>query len=134
MKQPLPRGPEIIKEKSGKELSETTTSPHSLEDIVHIANRVGLEYVEAKSRSERLELMRPTQKARAMQKYDDQDTSEVKIKRLAEVDPDYISYLEDLVEAKRQCERLKIRYDSYKNLFEARRSQLSYKKAEMKMI
>ena len=31
-------------------------------------------------------------------------------------------------------DKLRIRYESYKNLFEARRSLLSYQKAEMKLL
>ena len=69
-----------------------------------------------------------------MEKYDDNKRSEAKIKRLAETDEIYRDFLDNLSEAKAICERLKIRYESYKNLFEARRSMLSYQKAEMRLI
>ena len=69
-----------------------------------------------------------------MEKYDDEKRSEAKIKRLAETDKSYKDFLDKLSEAKASSERLKIRYESYKNLFEARRSMLSYQKAEMRLI
>ena len=57
-----------------------------------------------------------------------------KIRRLAETDPDYLQFINQLVEAKSNSEKLKIRYESYKNLFEAKRSLLSYQKAEMNIL
>lgn len=106
----------------------------NLENIVHSANKVGLEYARAKKKYERLELFKPTYKAKAMEKYDDGTRSEVKIKRLAEIDQEYIKFLELLAEARAESESLRIRYESFKNLFEARRSMLSYQKAEMKIL
>ena len=106
----------------------------NLEEIVHLANKVGMEYVAAKKKAERCELMKATSRARAMERYDDGKRSEAKIKRLAEMDADYVRFLEELAEAKAESERLRIRYESYKNLFEARRSMLSYQKAEMKVL
>lgn len=112
----------------------TSVSPKSLEEIVYLANKVGLEYVNAKKEADRLELLKPTMKARAMEKYDNGETSEVKLKRLGEIDPEYVAFLNQLVQTKAEAERLRIRYDSYKNLFEARRSMLSYQKAEMRLV
>lgn len=109
-------------------------SKHSLEDIVHLTNKVGVEYVQAKSQAERLDLLKPTKRAELMESFDDGSRSEAKIRRLAETSQDYISFLEELTLAKAEAERLKIRYDSYKNLFEARRSMLSYQKAEMRYL
>ncbi len=106
----------------------------SLEDIVHLANKVGIEYAAAKKISDKLELLKATYRARAMEKYDDGLRTESKIRRLAEVDEVYVDFLEKLAEAKGEAERLRIRYESYKNLFEARRSMLSYKKAEMNLL
>ena len=105
-----------------------------LEDIVKLANKVGLEYAAAKAESERLELLKPTVRAKITLKLDDGNVSEVKLKRLTETHDDYVAFLEQLSEARTNCERLKVRYDSYKNLFDARRSLLSYQKAEMKLI
>ena len=107
------------------------SSKLSLEEIVHIANKVGLEYVDAKKESERLSLMKASRKAQIMIRLDNGEMSEAKLQRTAEVDSEYIEFLELLAEAKRKSARLKIRYESYKNLFEARRSLLSYQKAEM---
>lgn len=109
-------------------------SKMSLEEIVHITNKIGLEYVDAKKEAEKQELLKPSVKAKIMLSMDDGAMSEVKLKRLAESSEEYISYIEKLTELKRISERLKIRYESYKNLFEARRSLLSYQKAEMKLI
>ena len=106
----------------------------NLEDIVYLTNKIGMELVNAKEESERLDLLKATYRARAMEKYDDGNHSEAKIRRLAETDKDYIIFLEELGKAKSKADKLKIRYDSYKNLFEARRSMLSYQKAEMSLI
>ena len=110
------------------------TEKLGLEEIVFIANKVGLEYVQAKKEADRLELMKNTVRSQIIMRLDDGETSETKLKRLCEVDSDYIAFLEKLGEAKSESEKLKIRYDSYRNLFEAKRSLLSYQKAEMKLI
>lgn len=106
----------------------------NLEEIVHLANKVGMEFAKAKKQAEYLDLLKPTKRAKAMLKFDDGKTSEAKIKRLAETDEEYVDFLAQLSEAKSESEKLKIRYDSYRNLFEARRSMLSYQKAEMKLF
>lgn len=106
----------------------------SLEDIVHIANKVGMEYAMARKNADHLELLKPTERAKAMLKYDDGKISEAKIKRLAEADDTYVKFILKLAGAKSEAEKLRIRYESYKNLFEAKRSMLSYQKAEMKLI
>lgn len=116
------------------EVGKKTIIPSSLEEIVHLANKVGLEYAAAKKLSDRLELLKPTYRARAMEKYDDSHRTEAKIRRLAEIDTDYVNFLIQLAEARAETEKLRIRYESYKNLFEARRSMLSYKKTEMSLI
>ncbi len=105
-----------------------------LEEIVYLSNKIGLEYADARERLDRLELMKPTIKARISMRLDDGRSSETKLRRATETDEEYIKHLEQLIEAKHQCEKLRIRYDSYKNLFDARRSLLSYQKAEMKLI
>jgi hypothetical protein len=106
----------------------------SLEDIVHLANKVGLEFANAKREAEYLELMKPTIKARLIIKLDDGSLTEGKLRRLMETDPEYVDFIERLANARRDSERLRIRYESYKNLFDARRSLLSYQKAEMKLL
>jgi len=105
-----------------------------LEDIVHLANRIGLEYVAAKRDAERLELLKPTVRARVMIRLDVGSVSETKLRRLTEVDEEYVNFIEQLSAARGESERLRVRYESYKNLFEARRSLLSYQKAEMKLF
>lgn len=105
-----------------------------LEDIVYLTNKVGLEYAAAKREAERLELLKPTIRAKITLKLDDGKLSETRLRRLTEVDPEYIDYLEKLSSARGESDKLRIRYESYKNLFEARRSMLSYQKAEMKLL
>jgi hypothetical protein len=109
------------------------TEKLSLEEIVFLANKIGLEFAQAKRDAERLELLKNTVRARVSLRIDDGSLSEAKLRRLTETDDEYVSFIEKLAEAKGQCEKLKIRYESYRNLFEARRSMLSYQKAEMKL-
>jgi hypothetical protein len=110
------------------------TDKLGLEDIVHLANKIGIEYVLAKKEADRLELLKPTIRARVMIRLDDDDMSETKLRRLTEVDPEYTDFLERLIQARGEADKLRVRYESYKNLFEARRSLLSYQKAELKLI
>lgn len=106
-----------------------------LEEIVALANQIGLEYADAKKDAERLELLKPTVKARvAIRILTEESMSEVRLRRLTETDAEYVAYLEKIVEAKAKSDRLRVRYDSYKNLFDAKRSLLSYQKAEMKLV
>jgi hypothetical protein len=115
-------------------IERVPSSGSNLEEIVHLANKVGMEYAVAKKESDKLDLLKATFRARAMEKYDDGTRTEAKIRRLAEIDEEYVRFLESLANAKSETERLRIRYESYRNLFEARRSLLSYKKAEMNLI
>lgn len=105
-----------------------------LEDIVHLANKIGLEYAQAKREAERLDLLKATVRARVSIRLDDGELSEAKLRRMTETDDEYVSFIEQLAAAKGECGKLRIRYESYKNLFEARRSLLSYQKAEMKLL
>ena len=114
--------------------SEPATDKLGLEEIVHLANRIGIEYANARRDAERFELMKPTIRARIAMRIDDGSISEAKLRRLTETDPEYVDFLEKLVTAKGESEKLRIRYESYKNLFEAKRSLLSYQKAEMKLL
>lgn len=105
-----------------------------LEEIVQLTNKIGMEFVTAKQQADELELLKPVRRAQAMNRYDDGKTAETKIKRLAEIDAEYVQFLIELNKAKAAAEKLKVRYESYKSLFEARRSMLSYHKAEMSML
>lgn len=118
----------------GQNSKEKSWDKLGLEEIVHITNKVGLAYVDAKKIAEHLDLMKPIIRAQISLRIDDDKISEAKLKRLAETDPEYISFLEKLTEARRECDKLKVRYDSYKNLFDARRSLLSFQKEEMKLL
>lgn len=105
-----------------------------LEELVHLTNRIGMELVEAKKASDRYELLKPVVRARIMQRLDDGSISETKLRRLMETDTEYLAWLDKLIEARAHTEKVRIRYESYKNLFEARRSMLSYRKAEMRLL
>jgi hypothetical protein len=105
-----------------------------LEDIVHLANRIGLEYVAARKEAERLDLLKNTVRSKIAIRLDDGTLSEAKLKRLMETDAEYEEFLNKLVTARAEAEKLRVRYESYKNLFDARRSLLSYQKAEMKLL
>lgn len=105
-----------------------------LEEIVFIANKIGLEFVAAKKEADRLDLLKNTIRSQTMMRLDDGTMTESKLRRLCETDSEYIAFLERMSEARSEAEKLRIRYDSYRNLFEARRSLLSYQKAEMKII
>lgn len=116
---------------------ESKDSSLSLEEIVKVTNVIGLKYAEAKKEFDRLDLFKTVVKARISMRIEqtsEEKLTEIKLKRLTETDSEYISYLEKLLEAKTSVENLKIRYDSYKNLFEAKRSLLSYQKAELKLL
>lgn len=119
-------------------VSETSNASSSdrlgLEDIVQLANKIGLEYVSARKEAERLDLLKNTVRARISIRLDDGSLSEAKLRRLMEVDPEYVDFLNQLVSARAESEKLRVRYESYKNLFDARRSLLSYQKAEMKLL
>ena len=105
-----------------------------LEDIVHLANKIGLEYVQARREAEKLELLKNSIRSKVSIRLDDGLMTEAKLKRLMEVDLEYLEFIEKLVAARAESEKYRIRYESYKNLFEARRSLLSYQKAEMKLL
>lgn len=113
---------------------ENSADRLGLEEIVHVANKIGLEYVAAKKEAERLDGLKNTVRARIMIRLDNDEMSEARLRRLMEVDPEYLEFLDKLVEARAESERLRVRYESYKNLFDARRSLLSYQKAEMRLI
>ena len=102
--------------------------------MVQLASRIGQEYARAKQIADRLELLKPTIRAKIGLRHDSDEITEAKLKRLTENDPEYVEFLEELATAKGSSEKLRIRYESYKNLFEAKRSMLSYKKAEMNIL
>lgn len=113
---------------------KTNSDRLGLEEIVQIAHKVGLEYVSLKQEAERLELLRPVIRAKISIRLDTGGISEAKLKRLTDSDPEYIDFLERFAQVKSESEKARIRYESYRNLFEARRSLLSFQKAEMKII
>ena len=114
---------------------DTSTSDRlGLEEIVHLANKVGLEYASAKKDADRLDLLKPTIRARIMIRLDDGTMNETRLRRLTETDSEYVEFLEKMSDTRGEADKLRVRYESYKNLFEAKRSLLSYHKAEMKLV
>ncbi|MGY3802660.1 hypothetical protein ACWNT8_01120 [Pigmentibacter ruber] len=107
-----------------------------LEEIIQLANKIGLEYVEKRKEAERLELLRTSVRAKIMNRIEltADKIPEAKLKRLAEADSEYIELLEKIVTVRAETEKLRIRYESYKSLFDARRTMISYKKVELKTL
>jgi hypothetical protein len=108
----------------------------SLEEIINISNKIGLEYVEVKKQAERGELLRLSKRAEIMNRIerehkDEGSVGEAKLKRLAEADSEYIELLESISKLRAKSETLRIRYESYKNLFDAKKIMFSLKKAEI---
>lgn len=111
----------------------------SLEEIIQLANKIGLEYVDKRKDAERLELLRTTVRAKIMNRIENDAGSEHSIpegrlKRLAEADPEYVELLEQIAQTRAESEKLRIRYESYRNLFDAKRTMISYKKTELKTL
>ncbi|KAB8028108.1 hypothetical protein [Fluviispira multicolorata] len=107
-----------------------------LEEIIHLANKIGLEYVEKRKEAERYELMRTSIRAKIMNRIEaaQEKMPEARLKRLAEADEEYIGLLEKIANYRAETEKLRIRYESYKSLFDARRTMISYKKIELKTL
>lgn len=122
------------KDLESPQINPSVADKLGLEEIVRLANRIGLEYADAKKKADRCDLLKATVRARVSMRLDSGDISEAKLRRLTETDSEYIDFLDELNNARSECEKLKIRYESYKNLFDARRSLLSYQKAEMKIL
>jgi hypothetical protein len=111
----------------------------SLEEIIQLANKIGLEYVDKRREAERLELLRTTVRAKIMNRIEAEAGSETSIpesrlKRLAEADTEYVQLLEQIAQLRAESEKLRIRYESYRNLFDAKRTMISYKKTELKTL
>lgn len=127
--------------KTTKETNDEANSANgkelTLEEIIHLANRIGLEYVEKRKEAERLELLRTSVRAAIMNRIEQASPdrlTESRLKRLGEADPEYLAHLEEIAARRAEAEKLRIRYESYRNLFDARRTILSYKKAELKSL
>jgi hypothetical protein len=111
--------------KDGKELS--------LEDIIKLSNRIGLEYIEKRKEAELTELLRTPLRSKIMNRLEMEQgkLGEAKLKRLAEVDLEYIDLLKKISILRAEADKLRIRYESYKSLFDAKRTMISYKKLEL---
>lgn len=111
----------------------------SLEEIIQLANKIGLEYVDKRREAERLELLRTTVRSKIMNRIEAEAGAEAaipegRLKRLAEADSEYVQLLEQIAHTRAESEKLRIRYESYRNLFDARRTMISYKKTELKTL
>lgn len=108
-----------------------------LEEMVQLTNEAGLAFVDRRKEAERLELLRTSVRARVMNRIEADSTSKLsenKLKRLAEADDEYVVILEEIAQVRAEAEALRIRYESYRNLFEARRTLISYKKTELRTL
>jgi hypothetical protein len=111
----------------------------TLEEIIQLANKIGLEYADKRRDAERLELLRTTVRSRIMNRIEadaglDASIPEGRLKRLAEADAEYVQLLEQIAQSRAEAEKLRIRYESYRNLFDAKRTMISYKKTELKTL
>ncbi len=108
----------------------------ALEEIIQISNKIGLEYVDKRKDAERFELLRTSIRAKIMNRIElnNEKIPEARLKRLAEADSEYINLLENIASARAEAEKLRVRYESYKSLFDARRTMISYKKVELKSL
>lgn len=112
----------------------------ALEEIIQIANKIGLEYADKRKEAERFELLRTSIRAQIMNRIESlvgvkkEKLPEARLKRLAEADEEYINLLEKIAHARAEAEKLRIRYESYKSLFDARRTMISFKKVELKNL
>lgn len=119
-------------------MAENTGRELSLEEIIQLANKIGLEFVDKRREAERLELLRTSVRSKIMNRIEHeaagQSIAETRLKRLADADPEYMNLLEQIATSRAESEKLRIRYESYRNLFEARRTMISYKKTELKTL
>jgi hypothetical protein len=109
----------------------------SLEEIIHLANRIGLEHVEKRREAERLELLRTSVRAQIMNRLESESSEKIpesRLKRLAEANAEYMKLLEDIAKARSEAEKLRVRYESYRDLFDAKRTMISYKKTELRTL
>jgi hypothetical protein len=108
----------------------------ALEEIIQISNRIGLEYAEKRREAERLELMRTSVRAQIMNRIEQSNEKipEARLKRLAEAHEEYTALLEKIATYRAEAEKLRVRYESYKSLFDARRTMISYKKVELQNL
>jgi hypothetical protein len=109
----------------------------SLEDIIQLANKIGLEHADKRRDAEHLELLRTSVRAKIMNRMEEaseKSIPESKLKRLAEADGEYLELLEKIATARAESEKLRVRYESYRHLFDAKRTMISLKKVEMKHL
>ena len=116
--------------------ASTLIKEMALEEIIQISNKIGLEYVDKRKDAERLELMRTSVRSKIMNRLElgAEKIPEARLKRLAEADFEYVELLDKIADARAEAEKLRIRYESYKSLFDARRTMISYKKVELKNL
>lgn len=126
-----------VEEKEGIDSNSGSGRDLSLEEIIHLANKIGLEHVEKRKEAERLELLRTSIRATIMNRLESAASEripEARLKRLAEADAEYLTLLENIASARAESEKLRVRYESYRNLFDARRTMISYKKTELRTL
>ena len=116
--------------------SSTSGIDIGLEEIIQLSNKIGLEFADKRKEAERYELMRTSIRAKIMNRIETEHHKipEARLKRLAEADAEYIHFLEKIAESRADAEKLRVRYESYRSLFEAKRTLISYKKVELKSL
>jgi len=116
-------------------MSDSHTS--DLENLVCEIQKSGLDWIDAKLRSDQLEadeknflaaLMNDLDKA--FQR-DSAKMSEAKLERLARGSKDFRDYIVGRVLAQAETGRKKVRYESLQSLWDARRSQLAFEREQL---
>ena len=106
----------------------------ALEKFVARYRSAGLQWVEAKFKSDQLDEDQKSYLDSLKNALDDGEKSEAKITREAQGSKEYRDYIRGLVTARAEMLRKKVEYDALDKLFEAKRSNLSFEKEKMKFL
>jgi len=107
----------------------------NLESLVIEIQQAGQEWIEAKLRSDQLEDGEKNFLAALINSLDDamkgQKVSETKLERLARGSADFREYVTGKCCAIAETARKRVRYESLRDLFEARRSEFAFERAKL---
>ena len=109
-------------------------SETNLERFVTEYHNAGIAWIEAKLLADQLDDDLSSFMSALMNELDNGATSEAKLKRLALGDRKYRDQVIATAKARADMLRKKVRYDSLDKLFEAKRSNLSFEKEQMKFL
>ena len=107
---------------------------NDLENLVKQINEAGLAMVEAQLKASQLADDEKNFLATLMsdlEKAIDEKTSETKLERMARGSSEFRDYVRGRVLAQGEAQRLRVRYQSYQSLFEAKRSELALEREKI---